>query len=155
MTYDPKEWFLAEDTEEARAHRQFLNINRKGEPLAPPTPRRKPTQNTGDYISKKQLDKILSDLDKALSRTLAPLFKKVKTLEATVDVLVRANAELNQRALSDGGVWSAGRKFRRGALTTFGGGLWISRVDNNVANRPGATESTPFWRLASKTHGKK
>lgn len=53
--------------------------------------------------------------------------------------------------LTDGGVWSAEKRFRKGAVATYGGNIWICQQPNRN-EQPGRSD---YWRLPEKTKGRR
>ena len=71
-----------------------------------------------------------------------------KSLEEQVTTLERRVADLESRVPEYQGVYSAVETYRKGALVTWDGSMWIARATTN--HQPGTTDS---WQLCVK-HGR-
>jgi hypothetical protein len=141
MTYDP-EWFLKEDTDDAREHRAFLGVDKKGQPLAvptPPVPRRK-RSTPANYITKaaleRRLDAVCEDLGKWIGREV------IKPFDARMKLLEESPCEFR-------GPWrEAEAPYEYRSLVVRSGCCWFARVKTDA--KPGANRD---WVLVAK--GKK
>ena len=77
-----------------------------------------------------ELEQRLVGLEKR--KGLAPLAARLSELEAT--------------QLTDGGVWSEGASYRKNAVVTHGGNLWLCKQENLNEKPP-----SDCWRLMNKT----
>jgi hypothetical protein len=117
-SYNP-EWYLTEDTEEAREHRRFLaehevkEVAHVGRPL-PPRRRKSTTRTTA------------SDFElfgKCMRDALAPLQKRIE--------------ELENRPFKFVGVWTQGMELVPGNVCSYAGSMW--HCNEVTKDKPGTS----------------
>src|SRR5687768_7002647 len=111
MKYDPDDWYLHEDSEEAREHRAFLGIDKKGRPLAapiPPAPKSK-AGKPSQYVTKDLLERKLLALCESIGEWLAlELIPRIKALEA-------------KPVMEFQGPWQPKQPYRKGSVVVHDG----------------------------------
>jgi hypothetical protein len=121
MTYDP-EWYLKEDTDEAKEHRRFLA-------------QFKETAHRSSLPRKSTPADDFELLGRFMAEALAPLQERIKALEDRP-----AGVEYK-------GVYRKGCSYSRNQATSHQGSLWIA-VKDYPEKEPG--EPSSGWRLAVK-----
>jgi hypothetical protein len=139
MTYD-KEWYLKEDTDEAKEHRDFLGVDEKGAAIAAPDialprsrlplceakPEGLQVYETGKFQGA-ELEAVMT----YLGGEIDALAKRVKELESREWV----------------GVWQEGKSYAKGAIISHDGSAWTA-TRAYPEGKPGTPNSG--WRLFVK-----
>jgi hypothetical protein len=138
MNYDP-DWYLTEDTEEARERRAFLGIDKKGRPLAAPTiPAPKPkASKPAQYVTRDLLKRELLALCESVGDWIArELIPRIKSLE-------------DKPVMEFQGPWHSKQPYRKGSVVVHDGSCWVAK-DGGTGHRPGTDDGAKQWALAAK-----
>jgi hypothetical protein len=77
----------------------------------------------------------------------------VRPLQQTIEALTKRVAELEGKALTDGGIYRSELSYRPREVVTSGGQLWIARTNVASGQKPGTViGDEPPWRMLTKSY---